>query len=286
MEKMKKTLYVSDLDGTLLSTDSKVTDASAEMINTAIREGALFSIATARTPSTVAPLMSAIHSSLPYIVMTGAAVWNPSTELFEHIVTFPSDVATKILDIFTRHSLPVFIYCFGEGKIQVYHSGPLSPLECDFMEGRESRFKHFNVPPSGKSVLPSPLPPVLLFYSIRPVEEGKPVYEEIKAACACNPLFYHDIYGDEVAVLEVFAPDATKARAIERLRLSCGAERVVAFGDNVNDIPMLREADVAVAVENAIPEVKDMADIVIGPNSDDAVAQYILTDHQFSSHEI
>lgn len=283
---MSRTLYISDLDGTLLSSDSRVTDASAAMINTAIREGALFSIATARTPSTVAPIMSAIHSTLPYIVMTGAAFWEPSTGLFDHTVTIPPSEAEKILNIFIRQSLPVFIYCFRDGIIQVYHYGPLSPLEREFMTGRESRFKHFNISASGESEIPSPLPPVLLFYSIQPAEKGRPAYEEIKATCDCNPLFYHDIYGDEIAVLEAFAPEATKAKGIKRLRRATGAGRVVAFGDNVNDIPMLHEADVAVAVENAIPEVKDMADIVIGPNTEDSVARFILTDYRLSSHEI
>ncbi|MDE6444817.1 MAG: HAD hydrolase family protein, partial [Muribaculaceae bacterium] len=155
-----------------------------------------------------------------------------------------------------------------------------------FMVGRESRFKHFNVPADGESVLPDPLPPVLLFYSIQPTEKGLPVYEEIKESCRCNPLFYHDVYGDELAVLETFATGATKADAIKWLKDLSGADRVVAFGDNVNDIPMLRAADVAVAVENAIPEVKEMADIIIGDNNSDAVARFILTDSQFSTHEI
>ncbi len=52
----------------------------------------------------------------------------------------------------------------------------------------------------------------------------------------------------------------------------------MAFGDNINDLPMMREADLAVAVSNALPEVKDAADIVIGANTDDAVARFILYD--------
>lgn len=50
------------------------------------------------------------------------------------------------------------------------------------------------------------------------------------------------------------------------------------FGDNLNDLPMLAAADVAVAVDNAFPEVKEHADVVIGPNYDDSVANYIFQD--------
>jgi hydroxymethylpyrimidine pyrophosphatase-like HAD family hydrolase len=57
-----------------------------------------------------------------------------------------------------------------------------------------------------------------------------------------------------------------------------GAEKVVVFGDNVNDLSMMSIADIAVAPANAIDEVKRKADLVIGANSDDAVARFI-TDH-------
>ena len=57
-----------------------------------------------------------------------------------------------------------------------------------------------------------------------------------------------------------------------------GADRTVAFGDNVNDLPMMREADVAVAVANAFPQVKESADVVIGPNTADSVALFIEKD--------
>ncbi len=52
----------------------------------------------------------------------------------------------------------------------------------------------------------------------------------------------------------------------------------MAFGDNLNDIPMLQVADVAVAVDNALPETKAAADVVIGPNTADSVALYIEED--------
>jgi threonine dehydrogenase-like Zn-dependent dehydrogenase len=57
-----------------------------------------------------------------------------------------------------------------------------------------------------------------------------------------------------------------------------GAERVVVFGDNVNDLPMMQEATHAVAVGNAIEQVRQAADEVIGCNTDDCVAEWILRD--------
>ena len=63
-----------------------------------------------------------------------------------------------------------------------------------------------------------------------------------------------------------------------RLKEELGADRLVVFGDSLNDLPMLAVADVAVAVANALPEVREAADIVIEPNYTDSVARFIASD--------
>jgi hydroxymethylpyrimidine pyrophosphatase-like HAD family hydrolase len=90
-----------------------------------------------------------------------------------------------------------------------------------------------------------------------------------------RPQFYHDIYGETIGIIEAFSSEATKAKAVRALADRIGADRIVAFGDNINDLPMMREADLAVAVGNARDEVKEAADIVIGPNTEDSVAKFI-----------
>ena len=49
------TLYVSDLDGTLLNPDSRVSERSAAILNRLVERGVMFTPATARTPATVQP---------------------------------------------------------------------------------------------------------------------------------------------------------------------------------------------------------------------------------------
>ena len=55
-----------------------------------------------------------------------------------------------------------------------------------------------------------------------------------------------------------------------------GFDRVVAFGDNGNDVEMLKNADLAVVVGNALPPALEVADIVIDTNDNDGVAKYLL----------
>lgn len=274
----QRTLFLSDLDGTLLSPDSRLSTASAEMLNRAIGKGALFSVATARTPSTVATLLADVDTRIPFIVMTGAALWNPADCRYSHTVTMPPAVAGEILATLRKNKLSAFMYSLADNIISIRHTGPVSPLEQVFIDQRcDSPFKTFHIPPDGESVI-DPMPPqhVVLFYAMQPSETTEKTFHEIRKINGCNPVFYHDMFGPETAIMEIFDRNASKARALDILKKETSAGTVVAFGDNVNDLPMMRAADVAVAVGNAIPEVREAADIVIGTNDEDAVARFIL----------
>ena len=120
---------------------------------------------------------------------------------------------------------------------------------------------------------------VLLLFSIAPKRAILPLADAIRATGRFSVSCYPDIFMPDLLILEVYSAGVSKANAVMRLMESAGAQRLVAFGDNLNDLPMLDIADVAVAVANAHPHVKESADIVIGPNYDDSVARFMLHDY-------
>ena len=69
-----KTLYISDLDGTLLNTKSVLSDFTKETLNSLTQQGVMFSVATARTTATVMKIFSNVSLPLPVILMSGAVV--------------------------------------------------------------------------------------------------------------------------------------------------------------------------------------------------------------------
>lgn len=271
------TLFVSDLDGTLLDGNRKVSRASATILNECISEGALFSIATARTPATVSRLLADVDCRVPLIVMTGAAIWDSKENRYIHASFHDEAVARRLVDTYRRKKLSTFIYTLGEDNvIHIYHLGDMSDNEQTFVDERlDTPFKAFHIPESGESVLPDDLSRVLLFYSMRPTEEVRQVHDEIKNWTDIRAVFYHDMYGEEVALMEVFGPEASKANAVKILSEIVGADKIVAYGDNINDIPILEIADESVAVGNAVDSVKAVADRIIGSNTADSVANDI-----------
>ena len=102
----------------------------------------------------------------------------------------------------------------------------------------------------------------------------EPLYRKIQQIPGLKAAFYHDNYED-VYFLEVFSSQASKSLAVLRLKKMLGAGRVVAFGDNGNDVDMLAAADVGCAVGNASPEAKAAAGQIIGSNTEDGVAEYL-----------
>jgi Cof subfamily protein (haloacid dehalogenase superfamily) len=273
-----KTLFVSDLDGTLLSSDSRISPRSVDMLNDAISKGALFSVATARTPSTVASLLAEVNTDLPLIVMTGSAVWNRHTGEYSRIRTISPHSAGQIIKVIKEFQLPTFIYIIRDNIIDIYHFGPLSPEERIFVEERaHSPYKRFHLADDDpERVIGTDPSDVILFYSMHPSLEKERAYRRISEIRGCNPIFYYDLLSPDAGILEIFSDTASKANAVQWLKQHTGADRLVVFGDNLNDIPMMKVADLAVAVENAVPETKAVADLVIGPNTDDSVARFIL----------
>ena len=70
---------------------------------------------------------------------------------------------------------------------------------------------------------------------------------------------------------------ASKGQSLKELthQLNIPKERVMAIGDSGNDIDMVEYAGLGVAMGNAIPEVKDVADVVTTTNEENGVAKAI-----------
>lgn len=273
-----KTLYVSDMDGTLLNNDAQISAVSKSILNRAIDCGALFTVATARTPATVITLLEGVDMTLPAVVMTGAALFNFNDRSFSRVCFFDEQDAQCLIERYRHYDVPTFIYTLNNNKLDVFHTGTLNRPEMTFMEERShSSIKTFHVPPHGESALPESLKNMMLLFCIQPCEKADHLYREIlRSGIPCTPLCYHDTPGSEWKELEIFGPGTNKAAAVESIASDIGAGRIIAFGDNVNDMPLFQLADEGIAVANAIPQLKEAATDIIGFNYDDAVAKFIL----------
>ena len=270
------TLYVSDLDGTLLGEDSQLSAVTVATLNRIIGElGGLFTVATARTPATVVLLMQQVHARLPFIVIGGSAMWNPVTMSYEHTRGIDDMTVNAVADVFDRRGAHPFIYRrHGKNLLHTHHYGPLSPQEERFIAERQHLpLKQFFL--DDRDFRHSD-DEALLIFSMNKYAVLKSIADDLRTSVpSCSVMVYHDIFDESEGYLEIFSAGTSKAAAIRDLARQLGAGRVVVFGDNRNDIAMMQTADFSVAVDNAFTEVKAVASEVIGPNTADSVARWI-----------
>lgn len=274
-------LFVSDLDGTLVGKSARLSAWSKRHLCRMLGEGLLFTVATARSIETAAPLLDGLPLRLPVIELNGALLTdlhNRSSSLHE-VLSAP--VARAVVERAHRIGLAPYLTTYAAGRQALYP--PLLP-------GNEGMLWYYNerqgagdtrLKPrcSTDSVLPQPLLCLTLIARKQPLRVLKQGLEA-DFGKQINALLYPNPYQTGWYWLTVQSARANKAHALgslcESLRLQW--RDVTVFGDEVNDLAMFEAAGYSVAVDNAVPPLKARADRVIGANDTDSVVRYLM-DH-------
>lgn len=263
-----KTLYVSDLDGTLLNGNQILTEYTRSVINKLTEKGLLFSYATARSYATAQKAADGISVEIPLIVYNGTFIVNNLTG--ERLASnyFDSDIVELIKELINCGINPI-VYSIIDGKEKFsYIKSRCNENQDDFIKSRQGDDRENPVNNEVDLLQGS------IFYisCIDKKEKLACFYNKYKGEYNC--LFQKDIYSD-YQWLEIMPENATKANAILKLKEMLSCDKVVAFGDGLNDIPMFRIADECYAVSNAADELKSIATGVILSNDDDGVAKWL-----------
>ena len=263
-----KTLYVSDLDGTLLRSDVSTSDYTNRTINRLARQGMLFSYATARSYSTSAKVTRGLDAHIPLIVYNGAMIVdNVTGEIL--LSNFFGGDAHEVLDGLLAHGVVPIVYAFVDGVERFsYVPARSSRGVLDFVASRRGDRRDNPV----ASVQDLYRGDIFYFACIGDAEKLEPL--ERRYRDVCHTVYQKDIYSGE-QWLEIMPLAASKSNAIRQLREKLGCDRLVVFGDGKNDVDMFELADEGYAVSNAAPELKAVATAVIGSNDEDAVAHWL-----------
>lgn len=265
-----KTLFVSDLDGTLLDSSGRLPKRTAEIINGMVERGLKFSFATARSYYTAMQVASELALRVPMILHNGVFIRDGRTGeyLRQNLLPHP-ELVRKVVE---ENGLAPFVYS-ADGDSQKYRYYPhcLTPESAAYQATRIGDPRDEPVEAGGNLWVGD------IFYvmAIDNSERAARAYEQLRERYGC--LYSPDYYsGDKW--FEVYSPEASKANAVLQLRDILGCERVIVFGDGANDVSMFDAADEAYAVSNAVDELKSHATAVIGSNDDGAVVKW-LTDN-------
>ncbi len=268
-----RTLYVTDLDGTLMRNDMTISEESVRIINQLIDSGILITYATARSFHSAYTITKNIRFKLPVITRNGTTFADQIAVKEQETSFFSIGVLKELKELlpviyrcgFTSKYIDGEMYKMYQGGVKskefqgyldYYHS--IGDTRMRMVDDMEKQFEG----------------DISYITLISTREELLPYYEAVKESNRWETVFQKDTYREEYW-LEICPKDATKAKAVLKLKDRLECERLVVFGDSINDLPMFEIADEAVSVSNARPEILSAADHIIGSNESDAVAKYI-----------
>lgn len=275
--KSKIKMIAFDLDGTLLTTDKRLTERTRKALEQAVEKGIHIIPATGRPMSGI-PQEIIDFPGIRYIVSSnGARVLDMKNRDVLYEETLPVGKAAEILDIFEKYDTLREIYYDGIGyadidrleQIEKYQKDPaMQRYICTTRRPVESTRVKFETENRGLDKIQA------LFVN---QEDKLEAWESIESQVGDV-----EVTGALSNNIEVNAKGIHKGAALQFLGelLGISMDEVITFGDGSNDIKMLEMAGTGVAMANSVQKVLDIADITAMSNDEDGVAriieQYVL----------
>ncbi len=262
-----RTLYISDLDGTLLTPNERLSDFTKSTLNRLIAEGLDFTYATARSSITARKATEGLSLKLPAIVYNGTMAVDSSGEIL--VRNFLGD-APSLLSELLAHGISPIVYAYIDGAEK------FSYVPSESTDGmRKFLASRAGDPRDNPVATIDELFRGEIFYlsCIGAPERLEPLADKFRSRC--RVIYSRDTYTDS-QWLELMPSDASKSRAAMQLKSRLGYDRLVVFGDGINDNDLFKIADEAYAVANAHASLKALASGIIGSNRDDGVAKFLV----------
>ena len=245
-------IILSDLDGTLFRDDKSISDFTKETIRQAQAKGLLFGICTSRANVNAVKFLEGIE---PDILITngGGIVYYQDKKIYD--CEFTVEEIRKLIDAaFEVFGKDVIISADNEHALYSNSRDELGDkfwTYNDFSDFRETCMK----------------------MCIESLDKEK--VEKVASVIGLDQIDYLPF--SDIPWYKLSKKAATKEKAIEELcrHLNIESSQIAAFGDDFNDIGMLKLCGKGIAMENAIEEVKNAADQVCASNEKDGVAKWI-----------
>lgn len=274
------TLYVSDLDGTLLDRDGRLSERSRLGLTRLLEQGLLFTVASARHVSSIRSILGELPLRLPVISGNGAYISEMSSERHELVHAITPALAQSVFALIRSHGLMPFFSTHGAQGDRLFYQAAYNPGQQSFIDERlgkgDARLR------KSKHLQDELGDPVVTFVIVEREAPLLALQAAIEVLCgdAVETHLAEDLYFPGWPWLTVHDKRATKDQAITTLmeRYKLTEREIVVFGDHVNDVSMLRAAHRGVAMGNAIEAVKQEAHTVIGSNHEDSVVDFIDRD--------
>lgn len=270
---------VTDLDGTLLRSDSSISPRTASALQALQDRGIPVIACTGRSISEAMDVLSGYPLHPVMVLLTGALVMNVRSGEILHRSCIAPETAARIAQLLRREETCFFyvysgktLYAFPEMRQRVYRSD-MNPKDINctlrWMQCQEALAEQLQ---TGSIACEK------IFAILGDPERQEALEHEICKLAACNRA--------GAGHLEILAPGNSKRTGLLAacMQLGLNPEHIIAFGDSENDIPLAQTCAAFVAMENADSDLMKLSTLQTASNNADGVAimiEDLLKNQQF-----
>lgn len=264
-----------DLDGTLLSPRGEVTPRARSAVHKALAAGFLICFATGRNWTESRTIIEAVEHYATAVFVGGAMVIDTGKDVTLHRSLMDAELARSLCAAIEAEGHAVLaLQDTATAGVDYVVSGDTSmdPATTHWMRVTSAKIHRF------PRLSDYPHEHTVRVGIVAHRDESRRVREKLLATfgehIVCHSLF---VPAYDVEVLEVFDPAVNKWEGILHVvrRHGIAPEEIIAIGDDVNDVPMLQNAGLGVAMGNARPEALAVAKLVIRPNTEEGLAEFL-----------
>ncbi|MEA5626839.1 HAD hydrolase family protein [Nostoc sp. UHCC 0251] len=274
------TVYVSDLDGTLLGDNAILSAFSKKIICELLHQGLQFTVASARSVVSMQVMLKGLNLRLPVIEFNGAFISDLDSGRHEIINSICPFVVESIYKIILEFGCVPFVSSFNGTEDCAYYKDVINDgmrwYLSDRLTSKDRRWR--TIADLTHSFGDQVVCLTVIGHARQLLELQSAIIE--RHGTNVETHLMENQYSPGWYWLTIHDRKATKDQAIQTLVENYGLEEseIVVFGDQINDIKMFKIANHAIAVANADAELKRYATLEIGSNIEDSVVKYIHQD--------
>ena len=272
-------LYISDLDGTLLHPDATLSAYSRDALNGLIADGLHFSIATARSVTSIRQLLDGLDLRLPVVNLNGALVSDLQSGHHHAVHALAPEICHKAYECIAAVGYTPFVSTTNGPRDRLYYNRADSLGMQWFVDERRRAgdARLAQIEDIRRAFDEQVLALTIIGHDASTIQELRQL---LASECpeALQTYIFPNSYSDLNDVwLTIADARATKDNGIRLLADYCGLslDELTVFGDSDNDVEMFRMAPRAIAVANAVDAVLSLATETIGANREDSVVRYL-----------
>jgi len=254
-----------DMDGTLLNREHQLSERTIAAVKMVADSGLIVLLATGRMTSAVKNHLKKLKTPELVVTHNGALVKDLETGVISHHETIPKRVVLKLLELLEGEDTVVHFNYYDNIYLVREHS---------YSEQYSQELQvNFTYVPSFKLLEGEPTTIVLI--------DKKPVLVSLVENLANH--FQEDFcyvmspWQDGIWRMQFMPANTSKGKAVLQVARSFDIhpEEIISFGDSYNDVEMIADTGLGIAMGNAVPELKQVADFVTLSNQEDGVAHIL-----------